>query len=100
MSISTWVYDPYKLAGQHRTLEGRVAVDAMVRANKLTAKEQGEFTYQVAFALDVDNVCIISGELHGEVHIMLPNAACSYLHMLWNVLLRLARCKVTLQLKN
>lgn len=59
--------DPYKLAALQRTLAGTVAVADMERASKLTVSNEGQLAYKVAFTTDEDKVCVIIGELQGEL---------------------------------
>lgn len=61
MSNGIWSIDPYKLAAQHRSLDGKVLVADLLRANKLLASDHGELAYNISFATDADNVCVMTG---------------------------------------
>lgn len=67
--MNAWLVDPYKLAAQQQTLEGQVVVADMLRVNKLLVKDQGqgELTYKVVFSTDTDKLCVLTGEIEGEV---------------------------------
>lgn len=66
MSNSTsGLVDPYKIAKRHLTLEDKVAVANLLRANKLLASDEGEVTYGFDFSMDSEDLCVINGELHG-----------------------------------
>jgi uncharacterized protein len=53
------------MAKRHMTLQDKVAVADLHRANKLLAAEDGDVTYHFDFSTDVEELCVISGELHG-----------------------------------
>ncbi len=57
--------DPYKMAKRHMILQDKVAVAAMHRANKLLASDEGEVSYKIAFSTDLEDFCVIDGQLHG-----------------------------------
>lgn len=59
--------DPYKMAALHRTLIGECEVVSMGRVCKLLASTQGKLTYSVSFSFDEDNLCVIAGDLKGEL---------------------------------
>jgi uncharacterized protein len=68
MSISaSGSVDPYKLAKREQGLQGKLAIASMLRASKLLAADEGEISYDLAFAMDTDNLCVITGKLQGEV---------------------------------
>lgn len=55
--------DPYRMAKNGQTLNGKVSVVDLSRANKLLTSESGEVEYKLEFSTDVDGFCIIAGEL-------------------------------------
>jgi uncharacterized protein len=59
--------DPHKMAKRQQVLQGNIAVRVMQRANKLLANEHGQMLYTLDFANDVDGLCVIQGELSGEL---------------------------------
>lgn len=66
MSNSTsGLIDPYKMAKRHLTLQDKVAVASLHRANKLLASDEGEVAYSFDFSMDPEELCVINGELHG-----------------------------------
>ncbi len=66
MSNSTFgLIDPYKMAKRHMTLQDKVAVVDLQRASKLLASYAGEVVCQVDFSTDLEDFCVINGELHG-----------------------------------
>lgn len=66
MSNSTsGLVDPYKMAKRHMTLQDKVAVVNLQRANKLLASDAGNVEYKFDFSTDLEDLCVIHGELHG-----------------------------------
>lgn len=53
------------MAKRHTTLQDKVAVANLQRANKLLASDAGDVVYQFDFSTDLEDLCVIHGELHG-----------------------------------
>lgn len=68
MSNSTLgAVDPYKLAKRQQSLQGELAVAAMLRAQKLLATKNGMLEYEISFDMDKEGVCAIEGNLRGAL---------------------------------
>lgn len=61
--------DPYKLAAQHRSLQGALVVANMDRVVKLLAATAGMLAYDVSFTFDEDKLCVVSGDLSVELQL-------------------------------
>lgn len=59
--------DPFLLAKQQQSLQGKIAISAMVRLEKLLAATDGEVVYAINFATDLDGRAFIKGELSSQV---------------------------------
>lgn len=67
MNSANIIDGPYKLAKQHHAMRGTVALSDMERVSKLLVKSDGELEYRLSFALDADEVCVITGYIRGQL---------------------------------
>ncbi len=59
--------DPYKMAKNGQTVQGKLALSSMLRANKMLAADTGDLTYELVFSSDAERACFVSGKLDAQL---------------------------------